>query len=616
MHGEGPMLVLAGPGSGKTFTITNRISNLITHFEVLPQNILVITFTREAASNMQRRFLASQNGICPVNFGTFHAIFYQMLLRSGCRQADTILTDSDKKHLMIPILKEYIKAGGQTAFPGNDVLQEEAGKCLAAISFYKNTANPEKASKLLEEPYRHGFAQLLAEYERKRALTGKMDFDDMVYQCLKMLKERSEILAQWQERFQYILIDEFQDINPMQYEVIRLLGGKRANLFVVGDDDQSIYGFRGSEPSLMKRFLEDYPGCKQVLLDTNYRSRPCIVKASLKVIGENKNRFTKSLKAAGEDSRTRDQVSVQSFVEKGEEYQYLTERLSTLGEEQLNLSAVLFRTNAQMQGFAARLLKAGIPYVMKEKGSCIYDHFVMKDISAYFKVAGGDYRRSLFLQIMNKPYRGIRREVLERESVSFEDIRSYYREYALPRELPGLLIKLGELEDGLKRLGKLPPYLALLYLRKGMGYEAYLRRKALNDSDKLAQWMEMLELAAEELKAFSDYREWLAYQEDFRKALEKNNAGKRETKEAGEGGGVHLMTVHASKGLEFDSVWIPNVNEGVYPYGRMQSQETIEEERRMLYVAMTRAKEYLELTFVTGTKERPRLKSRFLNPLQ
>ena len=625
MHGEGPMLVLAGPGSGKTFTITNRISNLITHFEVPPQNILVITFTREAAMNMQRRFLASHNRISPVNFGTFHAIFYQMLIKSGCRQADAILKDSDKKHLMIPLLKDYIKATGQSSIPGNDVLSEDAGKCLAAISYYKNTANLEKATKLVEEPYRQGFEQLFTQYEEKRAATGKMDFDDMLYLCLKLLQENKSVLGFWQERFQYILIDEFQDINPMQYKVIRLLAGDKANLFVVGDDDQSIYGFRGSEPSLMKRFLEDYPGCEQVLLDRNYRSRPQIVKASLKVISENKNRFTKELKAAKEEGSEQEvsYISVKSHVDKGEEYQYLIECLASLSEGQMKEAAVLFRTNSQMQGFASRLLKAGIPYVMKEKGSCIYDHFVMQDISAFFKVADGDLRRSQFLRIMNKPYRGISREALEKEIVTFEEIRAYYRKYAYPEELPWLLIQLGELEDGLKRLRKLKPYLAISYIRKGMGYEAYLRRKAGTDPAKLSEWMEILELASEDLKGFSNTREWLEYQEIFRQEMEKgtdkrsvrgDNNQQVGLQNSGQSG-VRLMTVHASKGLEFDRVWIPDVNEGTFPYGHMQSEETVEEERRMLYVAMTRAKEYLELTFVTGTKERPRLMSRFLNPV-
>ena len=615
MHGEGPMLVLAGPGSGKTFTITNRISNLINHFEVPPQNILVITFTREAAMNMQRRFLASQNRIYPVNFGTFHAIFYQMLIKSGCKQAETILKDSDKKHLMIPLLKDYIKTMEQSTFPGYDVLNEDAGKCLAAISYYKNTVNFDKAARILEEPYRQGFTHILTKYEEKRAATGKMDFDDMVYQCLKMLQDDKSILEIWQERFQYILIDEFQDINPIQYKIIKLLAGQKCNLFVVGDDDQSIYGFRGSEPSLMKHFLEDYPGCEQILLDQNYRSSQDIVKASLKVISENRNRFVKELKAAKEERTEQEasKVSVKSFVDKGEEYQYMTRCLSTLSTEQLKETAILFRTNSQMQGFASRLLKAGIPYVMKEKASCIYDHFVMQDISAFLQVAGGDFRRSRFLRIMNKPYRGIRREALEKEIVVFEEIRAYYRKYAYPEQLPKLLIQLGELEDGLKRLGKLSPYLAVSYLRKGMGYEAYLRRKAGTDSVKLSEWMEVLDMAGEEVKNFSNAKEWLAYQDVFRYEMEKGTESQQG--DQSQQNGVRMMTVHASKGLEFERVWIPDVNEGTFPYGHMQSEETVEEERRMLYVAMTRAKEFLELTFVTGTKERPRLMSRFLNPL-
>ena len=608
MHGEGPMLVLAGPGSGKTFVITNRISYLIEHYGVAPRNILVITFTRDAAMNMQNRFLASTGSSQPVNFGTFHAIFYQMLKRSGYRQTDAILTDSDKKRYMIPILTDYIRELGQNSYR-SDQMDEEAVRCLAAISFYKNTGDQENAAKMLEEPYRAGFERLLVRYEEKRNKSGRMDFDDMLYQCQRMLEEDADVLNRWQEQFAYLLIDEYQDINPRQNEIIKLLAGKHRNLFVVGDDDQSIYGFRGAEPSLMKQFLTDYPDHKQVLLDTNYRSVPEIVDASGKVISENKDRFPKKLKAVSGKEGMGKNIIIQSFTDKPLQYQFLVKQFQACALQELNHVAVLFRTNSQMQSFASVLIRAGIPYRMKEKGKCIYDHFVAKDIRNYILCSCGDLRRSLFLTIMNKPYRLINREALGEEQVSFDKIRTYYRNYLPKEELARHLFPLGELEDGLRRMAGLGPYLGLQYLRRRMGYDAYLSKKAGTDSKKLDEWLEVLEFLSTEAGNFDQYEKWLQYQDAFRKEMAEKASQK-------EGEGVSLMTVHASKGLEFEQVWIPDLNEGVFPHGRLQSKETVEEERRLLYVAMTRAKKNLGLTYVTGTKERPRLVSRFLNPLK
>lgn len=639
MHGTGPMLVLAGPGSGKTFVITNRISCLIEHYGVPPEHILVITFTKEAAGSMQQRFLASQGRIYPVHFGTFHAVFYQILKQSAPKGVGGILTDSEKKQLMIPILTQFNQehmqkeklvqkqelaqnqkpvqkqAAGLSGpscqrAAGREELAEDAVKCLAAISYYKNTYLEEKASGLLPEHYRAYFPDILTRYEKARAGSGRLDFDDMLFGCLKLLRSEPRILQFWQEKFQYLLIDEFQDINPMQYEVVRLLTGDRENLFAVGDDDQSIYGFRGSEPRLMQQFLKDYPGCRQVLLDTNYRSRAEIVEASLQIINENKDRFPKRLTSAKKSVEKRTDscpVTIKSFAEKEEEYSYLTEKLRNAPEPEQ--CAVLFRTNIQMQGFASRLAREEIPYFMKEKCSCVFDHFIAKDLNAYLQFANGDLRRSLFLSIMNKPSRWISREAVTQESVDFEAIRDYYRKYVPPDRCARVLQELKKLESVLLRLKSYSPYLAIQFLRKGAGYEKYLWQRAGTDTRKLSEWMETLEFLTMEAAGYQSYQQWLAMQQRVREEMEKSAFQKQEGK------GIRLMTGHASKGLEFKSVFIPDVNEGTFPHGHMPDEQTVEEERRIFYVAMTRAKEALELTYVTGTKERPRLPSRFLNPL-
>ncbi len=620
MHGEGPMLVIAGPGSGKTFTIINRISHLITCRNVLPQSILVITFTKEAAGNLQRRFAEHMAGSYPVHFGTFHAIFYQIMKSAGAIKDSAILKDSEKKHMMIPLLKEYYEKRCKDTYKPREVLAEEALQLLNAIGYYKNTKDMDKASKLACADCREDFELLLEEYEKTRKRKGRIDFDDILYQCLELLKKDADILHMWQERFAYLLIDEMQDINPMQYEIVKLLAGKRRNVFAVGDDDQSIYGFRGARPELMQQFIKDFPGCKQVHLSLNYRSCREIVEASGKVISQNKKRFVKELRAQEyrtQEVRTQGQakentlqaVAIRPYIDRQSQYQAIADALRSAGTEALQHSAVLFRTHAQMQSFASVLRQEKIPYRMKEKVTCIYDHFVVQDINAYMACAAGSRDRGIFLKIMNKPSRYLSRDALEKEQVDFGDIKAYYVKHGYGKLLAQTLINIGSLEDDLKRMGKMSPFLAITYLRKKVGYEGYLREKAGTDREKLNGWLEILQLLEQEARTYEKYEDYLQYQEAFRQELAK----KPERSAPKEG--VHLMTVHASKGLEYDRVWIPDINEGTIPYGHFLDEEEREEERRIFYVAMTRAKKSLELSFVTGTKERPRLMSEFLNPL-
>lgn len=609
MHGEGPMLVIAGPGSGKTFTITQRISYLIEKRGIDPRNILVITFTKEAAMNMQERFRAAQQKWYPVNFGTFHAIFYQIIKSTGAYKTDAILTNAEKKRILTPVLKDYMREAGKTNDYHQEDLSEDILLCMTAFGYYKNTGNVTKASRYVKEEFRKDFMQLFERYECKRREFGKIDFDDILYQCLILLKDNPELLMEWQERYTYILVDEMQDINPGQYEIVKLLAGEKRNLFVVGDDDQAIYGFRGSEPTLMMQFLRDYPDSKKVTLNMNYRSHEEIVKASQKVIKLNHNRFEKELKAVTKARDTSSEmVNIRHVTDRTSQYRMILHSMQDLDRETLNQSAILFRTHSQMQGMVSLLLKEEVPFRMKEKVKCIYDHEVIQVVNHYMRFAFGDRRRSVFLKIMNKPKRCIGREALENEMVELADVVKYYREYAAPKEQRNIIQHLNILESDLNKLKELPPYLGVLFLRKKMGYERYLREKAGTDRRKLEEWLGILEQICDEVKEYDDYLQYLECQEHYRRELSQEEII-RGTE------GIQLMTVHASKGLEFEHVWIPDINEGVYPYGRNLSKEAEEEERRVLYVGMTRAKKSLRLSFVTGTKERPRPVSGFLNPI-
>lgn len=680
-HGTGPLLVLAGPGSGKTYTITQRIFYLIERLQVPPEKILVITFTKEAALAMQSRFRQSSEQILPVNFGTFHSVFYHILRESHILQTNQILTLNQKKAIVIPILKNYISTeetdDRQRAFKqsnsvqvnlnqsdskqnglsqgnmGQNDLSEIAIQFLAAIGYYKNTGDSERAAKKLSGEWQECFKAVMTSYEQIRERQGGIDFDDMVYECRKLLQKDAGLRKYWQGRFDAILIDEFQDISPMQYEVVGLLAGAHHNVFAVGDDDQSIYGFRGAKPACLKRFVEEYHA-EKICLNINYRSKPGIVQAANLVIGENKERFAKELYAVQPQREEKD-VCLKSFPEREEQYHYLIEKLKEIltdvphpigsqgqikqyDQENINSAnmnqiesiGVLFRTNTYMQGFAARLHREGIPYVMREKAVNIYEHFIAKDIMAYLRLSRENYNKSIFLQVMNKPSRYISREALGEGKPDYNHVIRYYQKdenmlnYSMRQ---GVIREVEKWKRQMKYLAGLSPFTAVSYIRKAIGYEKFLRERADGNLERQQEWEELLEWLSADAANYATAEEWIEAQEDYAKALEKRETNivkslnRKEKSENICGKNIdskvviNLMTAHASKGLEFDRVYVPDCNEKIFPHGTMQDEETCEEERRVFYVAMTRAKKSLKLLYLTGTKERPRLPSRFLNKL-
>ena len=698
MHLRGPCLVLAGPGSGKTFVITNRILYLLEQ-GVPPESILVITFMKEAALSMQNRFqdmaaagTASSSGrfasghkpTYPVNFGTFHSVFYHILKASNALKSTKLLSNSEKKNLIFPILKTYEKQQGQAGASqegqeGAGSLSDDAAQILSAIGFYKNTMQMSAACEKVPVRWQPYFEAICREYALEVKKLGRLDFDDMLYECKMMLQENASVRNYWQNRFRHILIDEFQDINPVQYEAVKLLAAQPYNIFAVGDDDQAIYGFRGSQPECLKRFEAEFHA-RQLLLDVNYRSKAEIVRASLAVIEENKDRFVKQLRAASEcmkkeekeDDKTINQnedtipgnlvmegrklrtetgagyrfgtsggadrtekgsaargseakpVSVHAFSEKEAQYGHMQQAISRcLGQGES--CAVLFRTNSYMQGFAARLKAADIPYEMKEKVASIYEHFIVQDIMAYLQIAAGGGTREQMLRIMNKPSRYISREAVGEGSVDLGKVEEYYRKAQMPEIQRDKIRK--ELARFRKQLQSVKGFTlrpAINYILKAMGYGQYLKDQAGADTEKWQEWQELLDWLKEDASGYAGVKEWKAFQESYAESLEqnKNPTGQHPQKqkegeraEKKEKAKVHLLTVHGAKGLEFDNVWIPDCNEKIFPHGTMPDESAVEEERRIFYVAMTRAKKNLELLYLTGTKERPRQPSRFLNPL-
>lgn len=586
-HTDGPAMVLAGPGSGKTFVTVHRIRRLITSQCIDPAHILVITFTKAAALEMQQRFFRLMGeGNLPVRFGTFHAVFYHILKQSAQYRNYTIITETEKRKLVRDIIHNHKRFV---------YLQEEdIEEIITAVSTYKIKA-AESGLPELQKMKREDFFSLFEEYQGWLAEISKFDFDDLLTACFQLLRDEPETLSHWQAQFRYILVDEFQDISPVQYEIIRLLAAPAHNLFVVGDDDQSIYGFRGASPDCMKRFLADYPQAEQILLDVNFRCHRDIVQAAANVIAENQSRIPKKICPAHEDG-----AGLQILRAESEDMLRKTV-VDLLWEEcragKLAQCAMICRTNLECGFWAQTLHEAGIPYMMREKPQNRFSHFVIRDICAYLALGQGDHARRHFLRVMNRPVRYMKRESLPETKVNRDALTGYYADKPLIQE------RVKKLYKDIDALAGKRVHLQIHYIRKMIGYEAFLREKyGSKKAEELIRIGEEFEAFS---RRFSSVQEMNTYMEHYAEVIKEPER---------DGEGLQLMTMHASKGLEFGTVFVPECNEGKIPSDKSKTPVEIEEERRMFYVAMTRAKNKLCLVYhdeKTG-KDAP---SRFLKPL-
>ena len=564
--GKVPLLVLAGPGSGKTTVVLQRIFYLLEIMKIPSERILALTFTKEAATSMQERFLEQTAGAQTIFFGTFHSCFYQILKSSGQFRSYSLFDAKWKKKILQEAISKWISGDAK-----NDV-----SEFSESISYYKNTGELDKTLIRLPVKYRYAFLDIYKSYEVARKQLKKIDFDDMVLECRNLLLKDELIRKQWQQCFDMILLDEFQDINPMQYETLKLLAPPgKSPVFAVGDDDQAIYGFRGASPECLKRFEKEY-GAQRVTLNVNYRSFENIVQSATKVIQGNKNRYQKQLKAIKQGENG---TKVVPFNSAKEQMEYIR-RFCTPKEK--DTYAILFRTNLQMQRYAIYFAKNGISFRIKENGQSIYNHFVSKDLFAYLDWINEMEDENLFFHFMNKPFRGINRENADSSHAALK------------------------LKTDLRSLKGKPLFLQIQFLLQKLRYNQYLREKAGNIREKEEEWMMVRDILLEDAGQYKTHEQWKNGIADYQ--------GRKE-KEQNKQHSLILMTAHASKGLEFDHVWIPDCNEGIYPHQLLPNLESCEEERRIFYVAMTRAKKSLDLTYLAVDKNRSRAPSRFLSGL-
>jgi DNA helicase-2/ATP-dependent DNA helicase PcrA len=584
MHKDGPMIVLAGPGSGKTMVLTHRIKELICTHKVSPSNILVVTFTKAAAVEMEERFhLMVQEETLPsgrVSFGTFHSIFFKIIRFAYHYEAGQIIKEEQKKAFLKEAVRgQEIEIDDETEFISGIISEISMVKSeLMELDHYYSNNCPSDI-----------FRQLYSAYEEYLRDNRLIDFDDMQVICYRLFKERPDILAAWQKKYQYILVDEFQDICRIQYELVKMLALPKNNLFIVGDDDQSIYRFRGARPEIMLGFEKDYPNAKRVLLDVNYRCDANIVSASLKVIEKNKKRFNKKIRP---NRPIAHKIETRRFPDSIKENLQIVKEIQKFHEQGVAYEdvAVLFRTNRCVVGLVQKLMEYNIPFQMRDAMPNLYEHWISKNILTYIHVALGDCSRENFLQIANRPNRYIKRDALNQKEVTFESLYRYYSDKAWMVE------RIEQFEYDISMLKKLSPYTAIEYIQKNIGYEEYLKEYASFRRLKPKELLEIVDELKESAKGFKTYREWFDYIEEYIEELKRQASSQREKKE-----GVVLSTMHSAKGLEFPYVYIIDVNEGTIPHEKASTEDDLEEERRLFYVAMTRAKEYL---YVCCTKEK------------
>ena len=591
-HNKGPCMVIAGPGSGKTTVLTHRVRYLIDRCGVKPSDILVITFTKAAAEQMKFKFKGLSEGrSSAVTFGTFHAVFFTILKAAYNYSARCIITPQ--------VQHEFVKDQIHRLELEYDDEKEAVDGVLSEISRVKGEAvNIDEYESRCIPP--QSFRIIYMAYDDMLVRKHLIDFDDMIVQCRELLMQREDYRRAWQNKYKYILIDEFQDINKAQFDVVRILADEYRNLFVVGDDDQSIYGFRGSAPQIMLDFNKYYSDAVRIDMCINYRSTGNIVFASRAVAEENEHRYYKDITTYNSQGDT---VSVYEFNSLNDEKAFLVSEIRRLIDTGIAADdiAVLSRTNVIGNMYMSRLESDGIPCCDYSVVQDIYEHWISKDILTYIRIALGSRERIDFLRIINKPLRYISRSYITQPA----DINALKRGYEGNEQMSKQVEKL---VSDISMIRSMSPYAAVNYIRKGVGYDEYIRNYIYEHKADKEELYNVLDELAHRASQYMSLSQWLDGIVEYIRQCDKD----RQNNTAD---GVHMLTMHGSKGLEYKIVLVMDACEGIIPYNKSILDEQIEEERRLFYVAMTRAKEKLYLLYPKQRYNKDTTRSRFIEEL-
>lgn len=600
MHNKGPMMVLSGPGSGKTTVITHRIKNLIEVYNINPNDILVITFTKAAVEEMKNRFLNLNSNYDKVSFGTFHSYFFRIIRNVYNYTLENIIQEVEKINIIKKLVYEF-----QISF---DNEEEFLQNIINEISLIKNELiNIEyfESNILNSETFR----KVYFEYENQKRHLNKIDFDDMLVECYNLIKDNENIRLFWQNRYKYILIDEFQDINFVQYQTIKMLTSTEENIFVVGDDDQSIYGFRGSSPKFLLDFPNDFKDTKKVILNTNYRSTEQIIKLCNCVINQNEKRYKKDIVGTGIDYKA--PILIRCY-DANEEAKKLVDKIKILKKNiPLEQIAIIYRTNIQARAIIEVFLNENIKYQIKDKIVSIYEHFIVKDIICYLKLALDSNDNESFMKIANKPKRYLSKILLNdsfKICANKTSILKYI--YNLNDAKSWQLEKINEVLFHLGQIKRKSTYDAIKYILNVVGYMDYLEEYAQFKKINCSGLFEIAQEFLDSSKEYSDIKEFLLHIENVSEEFkQKNKQNSLDNK------GIVLTTMHSAKGLEFEAVFVVGCIEEIIPHKKSKSNFEIEEERRLFYVALTRAKRILYISILKTKHDTLVKPSRFLNNL-
>lgn len=595
---DGPVLILAGAGSGKTKTLTHRIAYLIAGHQVDPRNILAVTFTNKAAREMRERLAhllnrsAEDRGFMPF-MGTFHSICVRLLRFDGesigVPKNYVIFDESDRQSAIKQAMRDLNIQEKQYTPNSISHLVSSAKNELLTPDEYANQASL---------PQQKVAADVYARYERIRKDAAALDFDDLINETVRMLATVPEVRTKWQQQFKYVMIDEYQDTNAAQYKLVKMLTGKHRNICVVGDDWQSIYSWRGADFKNILNFEKDYPNALVVKLEQNYRSTKNILDAAHKIISKNTQRSEKKLwTEAGEGYP----VQINQLQSEAHEGEFIITRIKTaVGLRARNYKdyAILYRTNAQSRSIEEAMVRYGIPYRVVG-GVRFYDRKEIKDLIAYLRMLYQPADRASFLRIVNVPVRGLGATSVEKfiawkEATQIGDFATALTQAEMcnsitPRARKAF-IELGQLLTSLaEQVEKTTlPELIELVIRRTR-YEEFLDDKSLQAKDRIENIRELASVAQEfQNLGLAGFLEEVALISDLDAVDADSDA-------------VTLMTLHAAKGLEFPVVFMVGLEEGIFPHSRaFYDNSELEEERRLCYVGMTRAREELYLTHASS----------------
>lgn len=621
-HLDGPCLVLAGPGSGKTRVIADRIIYMIENCNVAPRRILAISFTKASSIDMKKRTMSLSNNeqIKKVNFGTFHSSFFRILRRYSGVKLEDLISEVDRFKLIKSILK-HLKISNYSDDDVSDVLSE--------ISLVKNEMM--KSSDFESQTFSQSeFQDIFRLYEKAKNAANKIDFDDMLILTYILLKKSPEVLNIVRQVYKYILIDEFQDINRVQFEVIKLIAEPSNNVFAVGDEDQSIYGFRGARPDFMMDFEKYFESAKCIVLDVNYRSRKNIVQLSQNLIKNNKNRHEKNINSNRSESGeiryiypkdTDDEANIiakeiKSLVES----ENIREEKKSSNNEKKSFEysdfAVIYRTNRQARAFVDVFMDNRIPFVLKDSARSIYDHWVSQDIISYLRIAANIGNNEDWSRIINKPFRYISKSAVS-SALKSDD---FFQSLMNNSDIKDFQKKnLEELYDDLQYVRSLAPEYGISYIRSTLDYDRYILEYCHERKIKAKQIVEILDELETSAKSYKSIFDYFKHIENVREEIKKRTEKKTTSMDNIETDGVVLTTMHSAKGLEFKNVYVAGVNDSVIPFIPSDEEKpkdsNYEEERRLLYVGITRAKDNIVISAPSKRFGKSIAKSRFLKEL-